>query len=325
MFKNLGKRYNWHDGFCRFIFAMDRDCAADVFKLVTHCGMRMPPNLLSVVDWERSQPVPASFFDNGGKRIRHADVIYVCYLKNTDYYFYWVIEHKDEPVRSVSPLRQLLGYCVRTSERDRKRGRLVLPLLLTSGGCKVESYTEAVLADLRRHDEALAGVLAQGRTGFMDCQPPVLCMDNVPDEVLLDDEFLRCGGVFYAIKHRQRLDCQRIAILLGLCRAMVAHGKGIVVDGTICYGMEVSGLDYAAWRQIEIDDTPHLLDKERVMHKREFGLTAMMKDFRAEGKAEERSKIALAMLKEGESEAKICRMTGMSRKELQLLRRSLRE
>ena len=89
--------------------------------------------------------------------------------------------------------------------------------------------------------------------------------------------------------------------------------------------MEVSGLDYDAWRQIEIDDTPHLLDKERVMHKREFGLTEMMRDFRAEGKAEGRHEIALRMLKEDEPEVKICRMTGMTKKELQLLRRSLLE
>ena len=42
-----------------------------------------------------------------------------------------------------------------------------------------------------------------------------------------------------------------------------------------------------------------------------------------QGKAEERSQIALAMLKEGEPEAKICRFTGLSRKELALLKRSL--
>ena len=45
----------------------------------------------------------------------------------------------------------------------------------------------------------------------------------------------------------------------------------------------------------------------------------------AEGHAEAHSKIALAMLKAGESEAKICRFTGLSRKELQLLKRSMRK
>ena len=44
---------------------------------------------------------------------------------------------------------------------------------------------------------------------------------------------------------------------------------------------------------------------------------------KVEGKAEERSKIALAMLKAGEPEAKICGFTGLSRKELALLKRSL--
>ena len=50
-------------------------------------------------------------------------------------------------------------------------------------------------------------------------------------------------------------------------------------------------------------------------------------DVRAEGKAEgieqERSQIALDMLKAGEPEAKICGFTGLSRKELALLKRSL--
>ena len=44
----------------------------------------------------------------------------------------------------------------------------------------------------------------------------------------------------------------------------------------------------------------------------------------AKGKAEERSKIALNMLKGGETDAKICRITGLTRKELQLLKRSLK-
>ena len=43
----------------------------------------------------------------------------------------------------------------------------------------------------------------------------------------------------------------------------------------------------------------------------------------AEGIEQGRSQIALAMLKEGDPDAKICRITGLSRKELALLKRSL--
>ena len=65
------------------------------------------------------------------------------------------------------------------------------------------------------------------------------------------------------------------------------------------------------------------------MFKHEFGLDVIHREGKAEGlaegKAEGRSEIAIAMLKDDEPEAKICRLTGLSRKELQLLKRSLRK
>ena len=45
----------------------------------------------------------------------------------------------------------------------------------------------------------------------------------------------------------------------------------------------------------------------------------------AKGKGEERRDIAMRMLKEGEPEAKITRITGLSKKELQLLKRGLKK
>ena len=301
--------------------------------------------LYKAIDWQKSAPVPASFFDDGGKRIKYADVIYRCYITGTDYYFYWVIEHKDGIVHSHRPFLQLLGYSLRTCEWD--RGRLQLPLLLLGSNCKFDGYVDALLGKLGKCNQTrhLATLLVRNRAAFLDCQPPVLAMPNVPDTALLNRNLLRSGAVFYAIKHRQQLQPERIAILLGLCRAMIARGKEVVVNGTICYAVAASGLDFAAWRRIEFENTPHLQDEERVMHKREFGLTAMMKDMRAEGKAEgkvegkaegkvegkaegkveERSKIALHMLQEGETEAKICRVTSLTRKELQLLKRSLKK
>ena len=58
----------------------------------------------------------------------------------------------------------------------------------------------------------------------------------------------------------------------------------------------------------------------RVAISREDAVAEAFAEGKAEGKAEgieqERIKIALAMLKEGEPEARICRITGISRKEL---------
>ena len=51
---------------------------------------------------------------------------------------------------------------------------------------------------------------------------------------------------------------------------------------------------------------------------------AGIEEGKAAGIAEERSQIALAMLKEGDPEAKICRITGLSRKELALLKRGMK-
>ncbi len=46
---------------------------------------------------------------------------------------------------------------------------------------------------------------------------------------------------------------------------------------------------------------------------------------KAEGKGEERRDIAMKMLEEDEPEAKIIRITGLSKKELQLLKRGLKD
>ena len=56
----------------------------------------------------------------------------------------------------------------------------------------------------------------------------------------------------------------------------------------------------------------------------EEGKAAGIEEGKAAGIAEERSQIALAMLKEGDPEAKICRITGLSRKELALLKRGMK-
>ena len=64
--------------------------------------------------------------------------------------------------------------------------------------------------------------------------------------------------------------------------------------------------------------------EDAVAESRAEGKAAGIEEGKAVGIAEERSQIALAMLKEGDPEAKICRITGFSRKELTLLKRGMK-
>ena len=92
------------------------------------------------------------------------------------------------------------------------------------------------------------------------------------------------------------------------------------------------------WLALEIEDCPHLAEEELVMFKREFGLEVLEREVaegKAEGKAEgeaeglakgkleARRDIAISLLKQGIPEDTICSTTKLSRKEVQLLKKSL--
>ena len=122
------------------------------------------------------------------------------------------------------------------------------------------------------------------------------------------------------------------------------------MEGMLWYAISASGLSLEEWLAIEMEDCPHLAEEELVMYKREFGLETFERELaeresegiekgKAEGKAEgklegkaegiEQGKveasrdIALKLLKQGISEAIVCSTTKLSRKEVQLLKKSL--
>ena len=102
------------------------------------------------------------------------------------------------------------------------------------------------------------------------------------------------------------------------------------MEGILCYAISASGLSLEEWLAIEMEDCPHLAEEELVMYKREFGLETFERELaehKAEGiekgKLEASRDIALKLLKQGISEAIVCSTTKLSRKEVQLLKKSL--
>ena len=342
MARERKRKYQWHDGFFRFVINRDRDCVADLIKILMHCGVSEELEaLLALVDWERSKQVTDAFYDKGGGQITFADLVYRLYLTDTDYYFYLLAEHKDRLVANYRPYLQMDGYATRIRERD--KGKLVLSLLLVGSGNepKHSNYVDAVLVggDVPKQVRA---VLTKCRRVFDTHEPLTVALQRVPDAVILDGETFACPAMVYVIKHNKKLTRQKISILLELCRELKAKGKDVVVGGILWYGINVSGLSEADWLEIELEDCPHLAKEKLVMYKREFGLETFERELaetRAEGieqgieqgKAEGEATgklaaqrdIAISMLKQGLSEATICRTTKLSRKEVQLLKKSL--
>ena len=39
MARERKRKYQWHDGFFRFVINRDRDCVADLIKILMHCGV----------------------------------------------------------------------------------------------------------------------------------------------------------------------------------------------------------------------------------------------------------------------------------------------
>ena len=55
MSKGLVHRYQWHDGFFRFVLNRHRDCVADLIKLLQrYGGVSGVQDLFALVDWQRS-------------------------------------------------------------------------------------------------------------------------------------------------------------------------------------------------------------------------------------------------------------------------------
>ena len=342
MSKKLIHRYQWHDGFFRFVLNRERDCVADLIKLLgCYGGSSDVQSLFALIDWQRSEQATDAFFERGGGRITFADLVYRFYLVGTDYYFYLLAEHKDRLVGNYRPFLQMDGYATRIRERD--KGKLVLSLLLVGSGKppKHGNYVDAVLAKLDLPAKVMA-VLQQCRGAFATHKQLTVALQRVPDEVLLDGKSFACPAVPYVIKHNKSFTPEKIAKLLSLCRAMQAKGKDVVVTGILCYAIPVSGLSEEEWLAIEIADCPHLTKEELVMYKREFGLEVFERDLaereaeglakgkaegiqqgKAEGENEGRRKVALRMLKAKMSDADIQRLTKLTKRELELLKKRL--
>ena len=107
-------------------------------------------------------------------------------------------------------------------------------------------------------------------------------------------------------------------------------GKEVEVNLLIDYIVVVrnNGVGHRRLAALEKKQFPHLDEELRVMPKYATSFDIVAEKAHAEGHAEGSqeafSKMALRMLKEGEPEAKICRMTGLSSKEVQLLKRSIK-
>ena len=362
MSKKHRPKYQWHDGFFRFVLNRERDCVVDLVKLLACYGSSSGlQDLLALVDWQRSEQATDAFFEKGGERITFADLVYRLYLVGTDYYFYLLAEHKDRLAGGYRPFLQMDGYAMRIRERD--KGKLVLSLLLIGSGNPPQqgNYVDAVLDKIAVPDHMLA-VLRQCHRAFATHEQLAVALQRVPDAVLLDGKTFACPAMPYVIKHNKKLARAQIVVLLGLCREMKAQGKKVVMEGILWYAISASGLSLEEWLAIEMEDCPHLAEEELVMYKREFGLETFERELaehkaegieqgkaegiekgkaegieqgkaegieqgKAEGiekgKLEASRDIALKLLKQGISEAIVCSTTKLSRKEVQLLKKSL--
>ena len=354
MSKKHRPKYQWHDGFFRFVLNRERDCVVDLVKLLgRYGGSTVLPDLLALVDWQRSEQATDAFFEQGGGRITFADLVYRLYLVGTDYYFYLLAEHKDRLSGTYHPFLQMDGYAMRIRERD--KGRLVLSLLLIGSGNPPQqgNYVDAVLDKLTAPDHVLA-VLRKCHREFATHEQLAVALQRVPDAELLDGKTFACPAMLYVIKHNKRLTRARIVVLLSLCRAMKAQGKEVVMEGILWYAISASGVSIEEWLAIEMEDCPHLAEEELVMYKREFGLETFERELaehkaegieqgkaegieqgkaegieqgKAEGieqgKVEASRDIALKLLKKGRPETEIIEITGFTQKELALLKKSL--
>ena len=227
---------------------------------------------------------------------------------------------------------QIAGYFFRLLEQHKLP---VYPLLIYTG-----NYKEPLPSVW---DSLAEGKAAQLPPAFL-LTLDVLYLQNIPDRVLLAHRF----GVFaYVYKNIYNLDDKQLTIVLARCHHLIEAGKGVEVNLLIDYIVVVkkNGVSRRRLAAVERKHFPNLAEELRVMPRYATSFDIVAEKAHAEGKAKghaegkarghaegkakghaaERSKIALAMLKEGESEAKICRVTELSRKELQLLKRSLKK
>ena len=210
---------------------------------------------------------------------------------------------------------QIAGYFFRLLEKYKLP---VYPLLI---------YTGKPAAPLPSVWDSLADGKATHLPPAFLLKLYALYLQNISDRVLLAHPF----GVFaYVYKHIMSLDDKKLAIVLDKCHKLLEMGKDVEVNLLIDYIVVVknNGVGRRRLTMLERKRFPHLDEELRVMprYATSFDVVAEKAhaEGHAEGRGEERSKIALAMLKDDEPEAKICRITGLSRKELQLLKRGTR-
>ena len=105
------------------------------------------------------------------------------------------------------------------------------------------------------------------------------------------------------------------------CIFMIKYGSSW--DELIC--VEKKTLPKEDWIVARVAFSREAYGEEKLHQGRAEGKAEGKAEGRAEGKGEERRDIAMRMLREGESEAKISRITGMTKKELALLKRGARK
>ena len=125
----------------------------------------------------------------------------------------------------------------------------------------------------------------------------------------------------YLAKHIYELTNNHIKKFFLLCDKLPDGRREKMVEKGCVYIIKCGlGHDWDSLGGLECEVLP---ERRRTVSRVAFTSDDVRAQGKVEGKAEERSQIALAMLKAGEPEAKICGFTGLSRKELALLKRSL--